>query len=112
MLISGPKSGVRRQEISIKRLQLTDFKLDIHRGIHKEALTKAIDDFKLDDKVIGDIALKFINGLKERLAQKDIELEIDKSALDKIVEGGIALQAMLPADGCNLLEVVDGECIG
>ena len=43
---------------------------------------------KLDDKVIGDIALKFINGLKERLAQKDIELEIDKSALDKIVEGG------------------------
>ena len=43
---------------------------------------------KLDDKVIGDIALKFINDLKERLAQKDIELEIDKSALDKIVEEG------------------------
>ena len=50
VLIHGPKEGVRRQEISLKRLSLTDFKLDIQRGIHKDALVKAIDDYKLDDK--------------------------------------------------------------
>ena len=50
VLIHGPKEGVRRQEISLKRLSLTDYKLDIHRGIHKDALIKAIDDYKLDDK--------------------------------------------------------------
>ena len=41
---------MRRQEISLRRLTLTDFKLDIKRGIHKEALVKAITDYKLDDK--------------------------------------------------------------
>ena len=50
ILVHGPKEGVRRQEISLKRITLTDFKLDIHRGIHKEALIKAITDYKLDDK--------------------------------------------------------------
>ena len=49
-MIHGPKEGVRRQEISLKRLSLTDFKLDIQRGIHKDALVKAIEDYKLDDK--------------------------------------------------------------
>jgi large subunit ribosomal protein L14e len=50
VLIHGPKEGVRRQEISLKRLTLTDFKLDIKRGIHKDNLVKAIDEYKLDDK--------------------------------------------------------------
>jgi large subunit ribosomal protein L14e len=50
VLIHGPKEGVRRQEISLKRLTLTNFKLDIKRGIHKDNLVKAIDDFKLDEK--------------------------------------------------------------
>ena len=30
---------------------LTNFKLEIKRGIHKDALVKAIDDFKLDEKI-------------------------------------------------------------
>ena len=50
ILIHGPKEGVRKQEISLKRLSLTDFKLDIKRGIHKDDLVKAIDNYKLDDK--------------------------------------------------------------
>ena len=50
VLIHGPKEGVRRQEISLKRLTLTNFKLDIKRGIHKDNLVKAIEDFKLDEK--------------------------------------------------------------
>ena len=50
VLIHGPKEGVRRQEISLKRLTLTDFKLDIKRGIHKDNLIKAIEEYKLDDK--------------------------------------------------------------
>ena len=43
---------------------------------------------KLNDKVIGDIALKFINNLKERLSLKNISLSIDKSALDNIIKEG------------------------
>ena len=50
VLIHGPKEGVRRQEISLKRLTLTDFKLDIKRGIHEDNLVKAIEEYKLDDK--------------------------------------------------------------
>ena len=51
VLVHGPKSNVRRQEISIRRLTLTDYKLDIHRGIHKDALIKAIDDAQLEKKI-------------------------------------------------------------
>jgi large subunit ribosomal protein L14e len=49
ILIHGPKTGVRRQEISIQRVSLTDFKLDIHRGIHRDALIKAIESSKFEE---------------------------------------------------------------
>ena len=32
VLIDGPTTNVRRQEISIRRLSLTDFKVDVLRG--------------------------------------------------------------------------------
>ena len=32
LLIDGPTTNVRRQEISIRRLSLTDFKVDVLRG--------------------------------------------------------------------------------
>ena len=50
VLVHGPKEGVRRQEISLKRLTLTEFKLDIKRGIHKDDLVKAIEAEKIDEK--------------------------------------------------------------
>ena len=50
VLVHGPKEGVRRQEISLRRITLTEFKLDIKRGIHKDDLVKAIEAAKIDDK--------------------------------------------------------------
>jgi large subunit ribosomal protein L14e len=50
VLIDGPNSGVRRQEISLKRLSLTDLKLDVVRGVKREALKKAIQAFDLEKK--------------------------------------------------------------
>jgi large subunit ribosomal protein L14e len=47
VLIDGPTSNVRRQEISLKRLSLTDLKLDVVRGVKREALKKAITTFDL-----------------------------------------------------------------
>ena len=50
VLVHGPKEGVRRQEISLRRITLTEFKLDIKRGIHKDDLVKAIESAKIDEK--------------------------------------------------------------
>ena len=50
VLVHGPKEGVRRQEISLRRITLTEFKLDIKRGIHKDDLVKAIELAKIDEK--------------------------------------------------------------
>ena len=49
-LIQGLKGGLKRQEISLRRVTLTDYKLDIKRGAKQAEVYKAIDDFKLEDK--------------------------------------------------------------
>jgi len=48
LLISGPTSGVRRQEISLNRVSLTDFKLDVVRGVKEAQLKSAIESFGLE----------------------------------------------------------------
>ena len=73
VLIHGPKEGVRRQEISLKRLTLTDFKLDIKRGIHKDNLVKAIDEYKLDDKFKESIYAKKVEKRKLRANLTDFD---------------------------------------
>jgi large subunit ribosomal protein L14e len=50
VLIDGPTSNVRRQEISLKRLSLTDLKLDVARGVKSLALKKAVQAFDLEKK--------------------------------------------------------------
>ena len=49
-LVQGLKGGIKRQEISLRRVTLTDYKLDIKRGAKQAEVYKAIDDFKLEDK--------------------------------------------------------------
>ena len=73
VLIHGPKEGVRRQEISLKRLTLTDFKLDIKRGIHKDNLVKAIDEYKLDDKFKESVYAKKVEKRKLRANLTDFD---------------------------------------
>ena len=50
VLIQGLKGGIKRQEISLRRVTLTDYKLDIKRGAKEAEVFKAIDDYKLEDK--------------------------------------------------------------
>ena len=49
-LVQGLKGGIKRQELSLRRVTLTDYKLDIKRGAKQAEVYKAIDDFKLEDK--------------------------------------------------------------
>lgn len=73
VLVHGPKEGVRRQEISLRRITLTDFKLDIKRGIHKEALEKAITEYKLDDKFKASVYAKKIERRQKRANLTDFD---------------------------------------
>ena len=51
VIIQGLKGGVRRQELSLRRVTLTDYKIDIKRGAKREEVFKAIEDYKLDEKL-------------------------------------------------------------
>ena len=53
VLVEGPTSGVRRQEMSLRRLSLTDFVLDITRSIKSADLKKAVEAFDLNNKFNG-----------------------------------------------------------
>ena len=50
VIVQGLKGGVRRQELSLRRVTLTDDKIDIKRGANREEVFKAIDAYKLEDK--------------------------------------------------------------
>ena len=73
VLIDGPSSGVRRQEISIKRLSLTDFKLDVANGVKNTVLAKAIADFKLQDKWNNSSWAKKISKQAKRATLSDFD---------------------------------------
>ena len=50
VLVQGLKGGIRRQELSLRRVTLTDYKIDIKRGAKREEVFKALDAYKLDEK--------------------------------------------------------------
>ena len=50
VIIQGLKGGVRRQELSLRRVTLTDEKINIKRGAKREEVFKALEEYKLDDK--------------------------------------------------------------
>ena len=50
VLVQGLKGGIRRQELSLRRVTLTDYKLDIKRGAKQDEVFKALDAYKLDEK--------------------------------------------------------------
>ena len=50
VVIQGLKGGVRRQELSLRRVTLTDYKVDIKRGAKSAEVLKAIEDYKLEEK--------------------------------------------------------------
>ena len=72
-MIEGLKGSVRRQEISLKRLTLTDFKLPIEKGIKKKELEKAIVDFKLEEKLKNTPFAKKIARREKRATLTDFD---------------------------------------
>lgn len=50
VLIDGPTSGVKRQEISLRRVSLTDFVLPVARSVNRVNLKKACEEFGLNKK--------------------------------------------------------------
>jgi large subunit ribosomal protein L14e len=50
VLVDGPTTGVKRQEISLRRVSLTDFKLDIPRAVKTSELKSAVEKFELMKK--------------------------------------------------------------
>jgi large subunit ribosomal protein L14e len=50
VLVDGPTTNVRRQELSLSRVQLSEWTLNIPRGVKRVALKQAITDFGLEKK--------------------------------------------------------------
>ena len=50
VVIQGLKGGVRRQELSLRRVTLTDYKIDIKRGAKRDEVFKALEASKLEEE--------------------------------------------------------------
>ena len=73
VLIQGLKGGIKRQELSLRRVTLTDYKLDIKRGAKSEEVFKAIDDYKLEDKFKKSTFYKKTELRKKRASLTDFD---------------------------------------
>ena len=50
VIVQGLKGGVKRQELSLRRVTLTDDKINIKRGAKRDEVYKAIEEYKLEEK--------------------------------------------------------------
>ena len=50
VIVQGLKGGIKRQELSLRRVTLTDYKIDIKRGAKREEVLKAIESYGLEEK--------------------------------------------------------------
>ena len=73
ILIQGLKGGIKRQEISLRRVTLTDYKIDIKRGETAAKVYKALDDYKLQDKFKKSIIYKKNELRKKRATLSDFD---------------------------------------
>ena len=73
VLIQGLKGGVRRQELSLRRVTLTDDKIDIKRGAKREEVLKAIESYKLDEKFKKSIFAKKVELRQKRANLTDFD---------------------------------------
>lgn len=67
VLLEGPTTGVRRQEMSLRRVKLTDVTVPLKRGAKSAAVRKAVTDAK--------IAEKFANTSQGRRHQRTLTRE-------------------------------------
>ncbi len=52
VLIDGPTTGVKRQEISLRRVTLTDIVIPIARGVKTAALKKVVEEKKVSENFL------------------------------------------------------------
>ena len=50
VLVQGLKDGVRRQELSLRRVTLTDYKVNIKRGAKRNEVLKAVEESKFEEQ--------------------------------------------------------------
>ena len=50
VLVQGLKGGVRRQELSLRRVTLTDYKVNIKRGAKRNEVLKAVEESKFEEQ--------------------------------------------------------------
>ena len=91
VIIQGLKGGVRRQELSLRRVSLTDYKLDIKRCAKREEVLKAIDAYKLEEKFKKSTLAK-----KAELRQKRANLtDFDRFKVMRLRQKRAVLRHML-----------------
>ena len=73
VIVQGLKGGVKRQELSLRRVTLTDYKIDIKRSAKREEVFKAIEDYKLEEKFKKSIYAKKIELRKKRANLTDFD---------------------------------------
>ena len=73
VLIQGLKGGVRRQELPLRRVTLTDDKIDIKRGAKREEVLKAIESYKLEEKFKKSIFAKKVELRQKRANLTDFD---------------------------------------
>ena len=73
VIVQGLKGGVKRQELSLRRVTLTDYKIDIKRSAKREEVFKAIEDYKLEEKFKKSIYSKKTELRKKRANLTDFD---------------------------------------
>ena len=73
VIVQGLKGGVRRQELSLRRVTLTDDKINIKRGAKREEVLKAIEEYKLEDKYKKSTFAKKVEKRAKRASLTDFD---------------------------------------
>ena len=104
VIIQGLKGGVRRQELSLRRVTLTDYKINIKRGAKREEVFKAIEEYKLEEKFKNSTYAK-----KSELRQKRANLtDFDRFKVMRLRQKRAVLRHMA-TKGIKKQKVEKGE---
>ena len=102
VVVQGLKGGVRRQELSLRRVTLTDDKIDIKRGANREEVFKAIDAYKLEDKYKKSTFAKKVELRQKRANLTDFDrFKVMRLRQKRAVIRHTATKGLKNADGKN-----------
>ena len=73
VIVQGLKGGIKRQELSLRRVTLTDDKINIKRGAKREEVLKAIEEYKLEDKYKKSTFAKKVEKRAKRASLTDFD---------------------------------------